>query len=423
MTLDNNHFACYQTISELLELTKIPNSSELEQIANKLEYAAIKAKNENNFNWAKHLYEKSIRWQKKLNASTEIQRITADLAEVLVLQGIDNDTKGFGSSVWFEQAIETYRSIPNDMRTEGIKQRLDEIYLLLQSSQQKTLESLQTIKTDNIDISSYIQIRIQNIKGKNIEDAVCMLANITDIEKYTVLEQSAQEQRKHFFLGNLFGKVYLTSGGRTSAKTKPIDFGDTVSEDYRRVLKNEMIQLFNMYLRVNVSAFIHPALNQILLEHYIEEKYIFEICLNSFVIPKNRALIWAKGLYFGFCHDYLTAIHLLIPQIEHLLRVELKSNGIKTTILKDGIEDEKSINELLKEQYILEKFGEDLIFTLEALLVSKAGLNLRNDIAHGLCDINVLNSEYALYLWWVCLRVAVNTSMVFRDKFQYENSE
>ncbi|WP_439248174.1 DUF4209 domain-containing protein [Micrococcus luteus] len=50
-------------------------------------------------------------------------------------------------------------------------------------------------------------------------------------------------------------------------------------------------------------------------------------------------------------------------------------------------------------------FGAGIVMEMKAMLIVQGGLNLRNDIAHGLLDDNSAWSYSALYMWWFCLRL------------------
>ena len=55
-----------------------------------------------------------------------------------------------------------------------------------------------------------------------------------------------------------------------------------------------------------------------------------------------------NALLAGFEGDFLVALHLLVPQLEHMLRVHLKAAGALTTTLRtDGVEHENGMGTLV----------------------------------------------------------------------------
>ena len=127
-------------------------------------------------------------------------------------------------------------------------------------------------------------------------------------------------------------------------------------------------------------------------------------------VPKERAGLLGKALFAGYRDDFVTALHLLVPQIENFVREVLKQAGVETkTLDNDGIENEKAMGSLIQEPKANEVFGEDLAFELNSLFCDPAGPNLRNKVAHGLLDEGQFDSPYAIYAWWLGLRLVVNT--------------
>jgi hypothetical protein len=66
---------------------------------------------------------------------------------------------------------------------------------------------------------------------------------------------------------------------------------------------------------------------------------------------------------------------------------------------------ERDLGWLLTCQKMKEIFGEALTFDLRGLLIEKFGCNFRNDSAHGLYHEGVFFAPYAVYIWWLALRL------------------
>lgn len=87
-----------------------------------------------------------------------------------------------------------------------------------------------------------------------------------------------------------------------------------------------------------------------------------------------------------YAGDYISALHILTPQIEGMLRSLLWQGGLTVTGLNrdsTGI-DADTLSGLLRREDVQELLTEDLWRYLDTTLSSSQGLNLRNDIAHGL---------------------------------------
>jgi lysyl-tRNA synthetase class 1 len=97
--------------------------------------------------------------------------------------------------------------------------------------------------------------------------------------------------------------------------------------------------------------------------------------------------------------DFVKAIHVLVPQVEHILRIFFGHLGIptrKTVRNKPGITDVKNMNEILGDARMQEKLTENLWRYLTLVYIDrKGGLNLRNDLAHGLVSPDSFNKHVA----------------------------
>jgi len=134
------------------------------------------------------------------------------------------------------------------------------------------------------------------------------------------------------------------------------------------------------------------------------------VSARSPVVPHGREGIVGKGLFAGFEKDFVTATHLLVPQVEHVVRWHLKARNVKTTVLDaNGIENEVGLSSLLDLSEVEEIFGKDLTFELKALFADPFGPNLRNEVAHGLLEYDAAQSVYAIYAWWFFFRLVFKT--------------
>jgi len=88
------------------------------------------------------------------------------------------------------------------------------------------------------------------------------------------------------------------------------------------------------------------------------------------------------------------------------VRTVLKKAGVVTSkIDMRNVEQERVLGALLDMDEAERVFGRDLIFDLRGLLVEKFGSNMRNELAHGLLDLDDFKGPDAEYLWWCALRL------------------
>lgn len=110
-------------------------------------------------------------------------------------------------------------------------------------------------------------------------------------------------------------------------------------------------------------------------------------------IPEREGF-YRRGLDAYFIGDHLTAIHVLIPQIEHALRNLLGFCGQATSKAmrsKKGVMQEKSLTDILESEEAVKEFFkriqcEDWHLYLRTFLTDPRGHNLRNRLSHGLLE-------------------------------------
>ena len=167
-----------------------------------------------------------------------------------------------------------------------------------------------------------------------------------------------------------------------------------------------MIQEHGIFVSIVVQSLIWPALHTLQLEHPLREIDFVRIAAQAPIIPKDRSRLFGKALFAGYDGDFISAIHMVIPQIEHMVRFHLKQSKIKTTTLDaNGIENEVGLSALMELPEAEKIFGEDLSFEIKALFCDAFGPNLRNELAHGLLDDDACQSVYAVYAWWHALNL------------------
>lgn len=150
----------------------------------------------------------------------------------------------------------------------------------------------------------------------------------------------------------------------------------------------------------------------------IEESDVKKIVDVSCAIPEGRKESYTKGLMFGFSGDFLTALSILIPQLENAVRYLAVECGEPVyNMNEEGIEEIKTMHAVLELEGVKESLDEDLIFALNTIFCSKFGFNMRNNVAHGMLDDQAFQSFKALYIWWFALKFCY----LYCGKLQEEN--
>lgn len=108
-------------------------------------------------------------------------------------------------------------------------------------------------------------------------------------------------------------------------------------------------------------------------------------------------------MYTGYNGDFLSAVQLISPQVEAIVRHRLSAVGNRTSGLRrgGGVEDEWGLPSLVRDGPMDEVFAPDVALAIRALFCGDGGMNLRNDTAHGLLTDTARTSAHNFYAWWL----------------------
>jgi hypothetical protein len=383
----------------------IKSDSQLE-ITEKLEKLGCEFEDLSDFYTSREYFSEASKFYKKLGMLEKAVVMTVKVAEGWVKEAVSQQSHIVAAHN-YEKAIHTYWKIPKSYRTaHDVDNAIAELRTKLNLANENSVSEMDTISTGEIDISGLVKNARNAVSGKSAIDALLVLANIYRGAKIQKFKESAEKIIREHPLSNLFSGVHLGKGGRVIAKAPASNLGGELDE---AAVWAKMVQEYSMEINLVAQSQIWSALEVIRLEHRITEMDFYSVVRQSSVIPEGRERLIAKGLFAGYDNDFVTALHILIPQVEHLVRVYLKQEGVKTSTLdKTGIETENGLSTLMNNQEVNAIFGEDLAFEFKALFCDAFGANLRNELAHGLLEHEEYQSVHAIYAWWLILRIVFN---------------
>ncbi len=388
--------------------------SNADGIAGKLESLARTFEGDGDLHRARDYFDNSSKWYASAGDKAKSTEMTICHAEAFVKEAIARTATEQPSNMvaasLYEKAIQILRTIPKaDRPALNVDERIAELHKSLNEAGQLSLNEMGVISSDGIDITQMVEAAKSAVSEKTPIDALKAFANLSQGMRISEMQDSAIKQLKQHPLSSLFGGTYMSRDGRVIAKTNGINFDETLDGNHPNVQASVM-QNHGIHLTLIVQGNVLPALEILHLEHRIREVDFLSIVKQSPIVPPGRELFFAKGLYSGYSHDYVTALHLLSPQIENLVRYHLKNAGAKTSTLDScGIENENGLSTLVALPEMKTVFGDDLTFEIKALFCDPLGANLRNEVAHGLVDHNACNSLHGVYAWWLTLRLVFNT--------------
>ncbi len=384
-------------------------------IARKLEALAHEFDVEGDLHRAREYFSAAAEWHKVVPDEAKAAEMTVAVAEGWVKEAFarsaSENPSHMTAASCYENAIQTYRTIPGAERaTHNVDERIAELRIKLNDSGEKSLGQMGVIRTPGVDITQIVEHARKSVTGKSAQEALLAFANLHRGANAEGLRKNALERMHQHPLQSLFAATVMSRDGRVIAKRPAMSLDVEPTEDDEIAIRAEMIRDYGILVCIVVQGDILPALEVLLLEHRLREADFVDLANHSPIVPRERAGLFGKALLAGYERDFVTALHILIPQIEHMVRVHLKQAGAKTTnIDKDGIQNENGMSTLMDLPEAEQVFGKDLAFELKSLFCDAFGPNLRNELAHGLLDEDGCHSPFAIYAWWLTLRLTFNT--------------
>jgi hypothetical protein len=283
------------------------------------------------------------------------------------------------ASGWLQPIIERYEQ-------EGMKADAEALQNKLQQQYGNAADELKTISISH------------TITNEEIEDLLRALVVEGDLS--TTLNRVA-----FYFLPKVEQARSLVEQAKTVAPFMsmiPVSIVDDKGRTKARIGTDEDVEGHLYYQLNQTMTFYEPYLYIVLSK--IKERFTLSADdLLSFlyecpIFPESRRPILREGLKAYVDGDFLKAIHVLIPQVEESLRNFLVLIGIppvKSMPRHPGITDVKSMNNVLEEERVKEVLPEDVWRYLTLLYIDRRGLNLRNDLAHGLIPLEGFNEAVA----------------------------
>ena len=399
---------------ELLRSNELGRTQRAE-VAKKLEVLAYEFDGEGDLQRARKYFSAASDWNRAIPNEGKAAEMTVAVAEGWFKEAVAQSASECPSHMvvasYFENAIQAYRRIPKIERAaHRVDERIAELRTHLNDSAEKSLGEMGLIRTPGVDITQIVENARKSVAGRSAQEALLAFANLHSGANAEELRNNALERMRQYPLQSLFAATVMSRDGRVIAKRPGMNPGVEATQSDEIAIRAEMIRDYGILVGIVVRGNILPALEVLLLEHRLREADFVDLVRQSTIVPKERAGLFGKALFSGYERDFVTALHLLIPQMEHLVRVHLKQAGAKTTNLdKYGIENENGMSTLMELPEAAQVFGNNIAFELKSLFCDSFGPNLRNELAHGLLDEDGCHSPFAIYAWWLALRLTFNT--------------
>ena len=348
--------------------------------------------------WAHDLWELAARAHNSLHDQQERDRCLVGAAESYMTIADAAGGEGMVAAGAIMDAIQALRRLPDT------RQRRREIEGKLRHAQASVRDDMGVIST-KFDLTEYIQHARRSVGGVSLAHAVGEFADLAPSPDPDGLRDEARRVAEENPLSSIMPSTLVDEDGKVVAKS-PGMLGNEIDSDI--ALHHLIAQHENLRRQTEVRGLIEPARHLIQSEHPLDQRHLRLIVSMTPFVPADRVDLVTMGLARFFGGDFFSALHILVPQLEHSLRHILKHAGVDpSAIQSDMTQEDRTLSAMLnKERGPLEGIlGPAIVFEIENLFDFRSGPILRHRLAHGLVSAGECYDTDSIYACWFIFRL------------------
>lgn len=310
----------------------------------------------------------------KANRGREIRTLKLELAEYYEALADDLAGRPLGAAQMLQKAYNLY-----DKKQD--REKLFQLRSKLKQVQQDRLNSMASIPFE-FDAAPFRKNIAELFHGLSRQEAILTFGEIATLYKVDEVRQGVLTDHRRNVFSSLFSKRFIDEEGRLVKILPPLDLQNPQKDE--ALLREHMVHYVVEQRGLDEAVCLWYAYHKVQERGAVAPEDLSFLIDQNALIPEERKAIIKTGLQLGLNGELYASLHILLPQMENLLRELVKICGDAPTYLKeDGTEDIKPLSQLFDSQKLKEVYDEDLLFTWKTLLDERGGPNLRNEIAHG----------------------------------------
>ena len=346
----------------------------------------------------RELWELAARGYHLSGKESDNYRCRKFAAECFVKLARDAGGKGVVAASFISDAIEAYRKIPET------KERREELQKLLREAQTGKRDEMQTI-TRKVDLTSFVEDAQRLVAGKLLSTALENFADLTRSPDRSFLQYGVKKLAEENPLWAAVPFNRIDNAGKVVARSPGL-FGG--GEDHDEAMRHRIAENEAFRRGCAVYGLIEPARRVIHSEHSLDQCYFLRIAEMSSFVPDDRVDVFALGFFRFFQGDFISAVHILVPQLENSVRHILSlAEQDTSTILSDMTEESRSLPSMLNKcrEELEGILGSAIVFDMDNVFVFEGGPKIRHSIAHGLISGADCYSADVIYACWFIYRL------------------
>ena len=270
------------------------------------------------------------------------------------------------AGAWLEELYHLYLQY-------GMKDEADKISNKIRESGRKAKDELKEIKIP-IEISKNgLEKYINWLTDGDLKTVLQKIA-VNYIPKKVKVIKQLQDLSKKAPISFLFTHKIMDAEGR------PVATVGSQEED----IDGHIVLQISQNMQIS-SIFLRETLNTLIDKFKLTTEKIIDYLYESPIFDERRKEFLIEGIEAYLKGNYVVSLHILIPQIEAIIRNLSEKVGIP--ILKPsrtGGFFYRTLDELLREKGIIKVLSEDMCLYFRVLLTDPRGWNLRNEVCHGI---------------------------------------
>jgi len=341
-------------------------------------------------------------WLKILKRNEEIYVVLLKIGESYELSAEKEGSTNLAKAEFYQMAAWHYANIGEREKVYHLKVKIKNAFKDAASSEEfKTISTTQSIPVEQLEEET------KDFFKDSVDTTLATVSHSSDfiIDKQKIVFKAIEQAKNPLYMLVDFGHV---EGNRKVFSTQNSD----------DVVKHITFQNYGIELEVTFSTVVNFIWNKMIAKGLTAQMVTTRICHSEYMDETQAELI-SIGIDRFFVEDYVSALHVLVPQFESYFRNFFEWGGFPTTSLKsNGLQYEQNFNDFLRQDFVKETIDTNLLFMIEYVMVEQLGKNLRNNIAHGLSDIKTFrksNCLIVIYLFWMITSI--------KRRFETENIE
>jgi hypothetical protein len=267
----------------------------------------------------------------------------------------------------------------------GLNALADKIGPFLLAANAKVNATMKPIKVATKITYKEIEGWAEEYIGNSFEESIAGLIS-HDFPDYSALQVQLETHLKEHVGYSLAGRAIHDHKGRKVGQigTYPEDSSGLLVLKSTEYIFNEITVYFR-YIAMKMLIQRFTANVDMFLEYIFRSKYV----------PADRRDIFACGIKAYLNEDYISAIHVLVPQVEEVIRTIVeKSGGNVYSASRAGAMQLKTLESIIDEPSAQSVLGEFSGY-LKIILTDSRGLNIRNNLCHGFYPPAMINCPVA----------------------------